>query len=206
MKKQNILKLGIASAAMILWTGNAADLKIGVIDMGKALQEFHKFKTASELLKENVAKAEAEVKEKEAAFKAMVGELEKAKKAAEDPILSADSRNKKTAEFNLKLNEIRKEEQILGELRQRRAKQIDQEIMQVRRSTLEEVIAVVKEKAKVETYDLVMDKSALSYGGAPNLLYSKDSFDFTDSVIAILNKDAPKSAEVTPAGTEPAKK
>jgi hypothetical protein len=36
--------------------------------------------------------------------------------------------------------------------------------------------------------DLVFDKSGLSVNGVPALLYSRDSYDFTNDVVAALNK------------------
>ena len=40
-------------------------------------------------------------------------------------------------------------------------------------------------------YDIVFDKSGLSAGAVPVVLYSRDDLDFSQDVIAALNKNAP---------------
>jgi hypothetical protein len=36
--------------------------------------------------------------------------------------------------------------------------------------------------------DLVFDKSGMSFNGVPLVMYSRDSYDFTNDVVAALNK------------------
>jgi hypothetical protein len=44
------------------------------------------------------------------------------------------------------------------------------------------------EKVKANHFDLVLDKSGLSINGVPFLLYAPDNVDFTNDIIAVLNK------------------
>ena len=56
---------------------------------------------------------------------------------------------------------------------------------------LEEIRKLVEEKAKLDNYDYVFDKSGLSTSQVPFLLYTKDATDITAALLKDLNKDAP---------------
>jgi outer membrane protein len=53
---------------------------------------------------------------------------------------------------------------------------------------------VVDARVKSEGYDIVFDKSGQGISQVPVVLFSAASMDFSDSVIAELNKAAPKKA------------
>jgi len=46
----------------------------------------------------------------------------------------------------------------------------------------------VMEKVKTNNMDLVFDKSGMSLNGVPVLMYSHGNVDFTNDIIAVLNK------------------
>ena len=65
------------------------------------------------------------------------------------------------------------------------------------------------DKVKAESFDLVFDKSGPSLNGVPIVLYSKDSYEFTNDVVTALNKNKSKdtAAEEKPkAADKPADK
>jgi hypothetical protein len=47
-------------------------------------------------------------------------------------------------------------------------------------------------------YDLVLDKSGLSMGQIPVVIYSREDMDFSKDIIAKLNADAPKTKPSKP--------
>ena len=49
----------------------------------------------------------------------------------------------------------------------------------------------VNDLVKAKAYDIVFDKSGLSAGAVPVVLYSREDLDFSQDVIATLNKNAP---------------
>jgi DNA polymerase II small subunit/DNA polymerase delta subunit B len=62
----------------------------------------------------------------------------------------------------------------------------------------------VMEKVKANNLDLVFDKSGMSINGVPVLMYSHDNIDFTNDIIAVLNKPgraASSTAKANPSGT-----
>ena len=60
--------------------------------------------------------------------------------------------------------------------------------MRVREGIVKEITDVVMEKVKANHFDLVLDKSGMSINGVPFLLYAPDNVDFTNDIIAVLNK------------------
>lgn len=178
------------------FSAQAADLKIGVVDMNKAFAEYNKTKEAQTKLQENATKAKEELNERFAALKKLNDEVEKAAKEAQDPVMSEESRAKKRSEVQTKAQEFKSLERDIQDFRQRREGQLQSEGMQQRKGLYDEILKVVTEKSKTAGYDLVFDKSGLGALGLPFLIHAKEGVtqDFTAEVIVELNKDAPAAA------------
>src|SRR6476660_9709232 len=84
---------------------HAADLKIGVVDMGRVLDEFHETASARNLLQQNKARMDSEMQEMLEKLKKLDGEAKQLMKEARDPVLSEQIRAKKAAEFDSKASE-----------------------------------------------------------------------------------------------------
>jgi hypothetical protein len=67
----------------------------------------------------------------------------------------------------------------------------------MREGIVKEISEVVTEKVKAGNLDLVFDKSGNSLNGVPVLMYSRDSVDFTNDVITVLNKPGRVSSVTT---------
>ena len=74
----------------------------------------------------------------------------------------------------------------------------------MRNGIVDEITKLVQDKVKSDNYDLVFDKSGSSLNGVPMVLYSRDNMEFSDDIIAALNKNKPK--ESSPAAKAPEKK
>lgn len=186
-----------ASSALL----QAADLKIGVVDMSKVFQEFHKTKTAADKYKGNYEKAAQEMQERQTVYKNLAAEAQKLQKTAQDPIITPEQRNKYAAELGEKVKEIRSMEMEMQEFAERRQTQLKQEDMQIRKGLYEEILVVVRDKSKAEGFDMVFDKTGVSLSTVPIILHVKEgaATDLTDQLIVELNKNAP------PPGAEPKK-
>ncbi len=184
----------------------AADLKIGVVDMGRVLDEFHETAAARTLLGANKAKFDEEMQEMLGKLKKLDGEAKQLMKEARDPVLSEQIRGKKASEFESKANELRSLSEQLEKERRRRDGQLQNEAQQQRQQIYGKVLKVVSEKSKADGYDMVFDKSSVGFTGFPVLLHAKEGVmqDFTSEVIVQLNKDAP-AATAAPAAPEPEK-
>lgn len=197
MIRSAFIALLLAAPAIL----QAADLKIGVIDMSKVFQEFHKTKSAAEKYKGNYEKAAQEMQERQTVYKNLANEAQKLQKMAQDPIITPDQRNKHAAELGEKVKEIRSMEMEMQEFAERRQNQLKQEDMQIRKGLYEEILVVVRARSKEDGYDIVFDKTGVSLSTVPIILHVKEgaAADLTDQLIVELNKDAP------PPGAEPKK-
>lgn len=187
-----------ASAAL----SSAADLKIAVLDMKKAFEDFHKTQDAAETYKGNYNKAAGEMRERQDAYKKLTTDMQSLEKAARDTILTPDQRQKKIAELNDKLKEARALEMEMQEFAERRIGQLKQEDMKIRQTLYEEISKVVRDHALKTNYDMVFDKTGVSLSTVPVLVFVKDGSvpDITNEIIVELNKNAPaKKAEAAPA-------
>ena len=62
---------------------------------------------------------------------------------------------------------------------------------------VDDIMKVVNDKVKAAGYDFVFDKSGMSIGQIPVVVYSRSDLDFSKEIINELNKNAPK-ASATP--------
>ena len=61
----------------------------------------------------------------------------------------------------------------------------------MRKDIVDDIMKTVNDLVKSKTYDIVFDKSGLSAGAVPVVLYSRDDLDFSADVITALNATAP---------------
>src|SRR4029077_4054290 len=87
-----------------------------------------------------------------------------------------------------KISNIKNMEREITEFRQTRERQLQEQALRMREGIVKEITDVVMERVKQNNLDLVFDKSGNSLNGVPVLMYSRDSVDFTNDVIAALNK------------------
>ena len=79
--------------------------------------------------------------------------------------------------------------------------------MRMREGIVKEISDVVMERVKANNLDLVFDKSGMSLNGVPLVMYSRENAEFTNDIVAALNKPGrAASAEIStaPAAASPA--
>ncbi|MBL9130174.1 MAG: OmpH family outer membrane protein [Verrucomicrobiaceae bacterium] len=184
------------SALLILATtalSSAADLKIAVIDMKKAFEDFHKTQEAAETYKGNYNKAAGEMRERQDTYKKLTTDMQALDKRARDTIITPEQRQKAIAELNEKMKEARALEMEMQEFAERRIGQLKQEDMKIRQTLYEEISKAVTDHALSSGFDLVFDKTGVSLSTVPVLIYAKNgpTTDITAEIIVKLNKDAP---------------
>jgi len=62
----------------------------------------------------------------------------------------------------------------------------------MRKDIIDDIMKVVTARVSSAGYDLVFDKSGLSMGQIPVVIYSRDDMDFSKDIISKLNANAPK--------------
>lgn len=76
--------------------------------------------------------------------------------------------------------------------------------MRMRKDILDDIMKLVNDKVNTAGYDLVLDKTGISMGQVPVVVFSRAEMDFSKEIIEALNKSAGKPA-AKPAAS-PAKK
>jgi outer membrane protein len=206
MKKSlsTILALALAFPIAALAQGT---LKIGTVDMQRAFKEYNKTKEAEVKINDAKNAAKKEYDDRAEAYKKSLDEINNLNKQLESPALSADKKTQTAKERDDKIANIKNMEREISDFRQTRERQLQEQLMRVREGIVKEITDVVMEKVKTNNMDLVFDKSGMSINGVPFMLYSHDNIDFTNDIIAVLNKPgraASSTAKANPSAT-PAK-
>jgi outer membrane protein len=203
MKKSlsTILALTLAFPIAALAQGT---MKIGTVDMQRAFKEYNKTKEAEVKINDAKNAAKKEYDDRAEAYKKSLDEINNLNKQLESPALSADKKTQTAKERDDKIANIKNMEREISDFRQTRERQLQEQLMRVREGIVKEITDVVMEKVKAGNLDLVFDKSGMSINGVPFLLYSHDNIDFTNDIIAVLNKPgraASSTAKANPSAT-----
>ena len=187
MKK--LLSLAVA-AALVSPVASFAQgtLRIGTIDMQRAFKEYSKTKDAEAKINDAKNAAKKEYDDRADGYKKALDEINNLNKQLDAPALSADAKSQKAKERDDKIANIKNMEREITEFRQTRERQLQEQAMRMREGIVKEITDVVMEKVKASSMDLVFDKSGMSLNGVPVLMYSRDNTDFTNDVVAELNK------------------
>lgn len=169
-------------------------LKIGTVDMNKTFREYNKTKDAEAKINDAKNQAKKEYDERADSYKKALDDINNLNKQLEAPALSADAKAAKAKERDDKISNIKNMEREITEFRQTRERQLQEQALRMREGIVKEISDVVMERVKANKLDLVFDKSGNSLNGVPVVMYAPDNVDFTNDVIAVLNKPGRPSA------------
>jgi outer membrane protein len=206
MKKLFFLALGLVLPMAAFAQGT---LKVGTVDMNRAFKEYSKTKDAEAKINDAKNQAKKEYDERAEAYKKALDDINNLNKQLESSALSSDAKGKMAKDRDDKITNIKNMEREINEFRQTRERQLQEQALRMREGIVKEISDVVTDKVKTNHMDLVFDKSGMSLNGVPLLMYSQDSVDFTNDVVAVLNKPGRAAALATPATSatpNPAKK
>jgi outer membrane protein len=176
-------------------------MKIGTVDMQRAFKDYNKTKEAEAKINDAKNAAKKEYDDRAEAYKKALDEINNLNKQLESSALSADKKTQIAKERDDKIANIKNMEREISDFRQTRERQLQEQLMRVREGIVKEITDVVMEKVKTNSLDLVFDKSGMSINGVPVLLYSHDNIDFTNDIIAVLNKPGRATAPATRTST-----
>ena len=171
--------------------------KIGTVDMQRAFKEYNKTKEAEAKINDSKNAARKEYDDRAEDYKKALDEINNLNKQLESAALSADKKTQTAKERDDKIAKIKNMEREISDFRQTRERQLQEQLMRMREGIVKEITDVVMEKVKANNLDLVFDKSGMSINGVPVLMYSHDNIDFTNDVIAVLNKPG-RATALTP--------
>jgi outer membrane protein len=169
-------------AAVVAAPAWAAELKIGVVDYGRLVEESPQAKVAQEQIRNEFMPRQRELQQQEQSLKAKQEKLEK-----DAATMSDDQRTRADKDLRDGARELqRKRSEVQEDFNTRR----NEEMSRLQRTLIEEVRAY----AKAQNFDLVM---------ADGVIYSVPTLDITPAILSTLNSRAPKPAASAPAPSAP---
>ena len=192
MKLTRIVALLSFSLGSLAASVQAADLKVGTIDMKAVFDGYYKTKDAEAKINESRTQAKKELDDRLDTFNKAQEQARKINEEAAKPELSEKAKAEKTKALNEKLQELGVMQREVQEFQQTRERQLSEQSVRSRNSLVEEINKVVNDVVKSQNYDLVFDKSGQSLNAVNVLVHSKEAFDFTADVISKLNAEAKK--------------
>jgi len=190
--KQLLVTLTVAAAFCSVAASPAlAQMKVGIVDMNKVFTSYYKTKDAEARLNEARAQAKTDLDGRLETLKSNMEEINKLEADATKPEMSADKKQAAARSREEKINEVRNLDREIGEFRQTRERQLQEQFMRMRGDIVQDIMKVVDARVKSDGFDLVFDKSGQGISQVPVVLYSAPSMEFSDSIIAELNKNAP---------------
>ena len=160
-----LLLTGLAVLALPAFRATGADLKVGIVDLQRALNESSAGKKAKDQFKGEFDKMQGGLKSEKDALDRLKEDLDK-----KSTVLSDDQKKNKMEDFERRRRDLRRKlEDSDAELRKK-----DQELTG---SILKDLAVVIQEIGEREGYTLILENSSSS------VLYGSKSIDITDSVI-----------------------
>jgi outer membrane protein len=172
-----------------------AEMKVGTLDMNNVFTQYYRTKDAETKLNEARASAKKELDDRLETLKKSMDDINKISADIEKPELSKDAKEKAAKSRDEKVAEARNLDREIAEFRGTRERQLQEQFMRMRKDIVDDIMKVVTVKVKEAQYDLVLDKSGMSIGQIPVIVYSKETMDFSKDIIDTLNKGAAKPAE-----------
>lgn len=171
---KRLLSMLLALSLLTVVPALAAEVKLGYVDLQKALNLSEAGKAAKEKIQKKVKEHEGAIDTRQKELKKLKDELEK-----QALLLSDEARGAKERDYQQKLKEF-----------QRYTKDIQEELQQkdadFTRQILEELFKVIKEIGEKEGYTMIFEQSESS------LLFADDKIDLTDKVIKGYDAQAKK--------------
>ncbi len=197
MKKY--LTLTLAALSMAFASTASAELKIGTVDMNKVFQGYYKTKDAETKINDARAAAKKELDDRIEGYKKQIDEINKLNDELKKTELSNDTKEQKAKTRDEKINDAKGMEKDINDFRVTREKQLQEQAVRMRNGIVEEINKLIQDKVAAENFDIVFDRSGASLNSVPFLLYARDTFDFSQTIIDSLNKS--QTAAATPSAT-----
>ncbi len=171
----------------------AQDVKMGLVDFARMQRQFYRTDSERQNFEKKRTEERAKVEERKAALKGLIQEQQAAQKKLSDPTLSEGAKKKIMDDAMERQGKITSVQRETLELETRLNKELAEKANEIQRSLTKEIYDVIGKVAEAKKLDVVFNRT-FGINGVPTVAYSRASEnlpDFTDDVIAELNKNAP---------------
>lgn len=173
----------------------APGLKIGVVDMNKVFGDYSRTKDAQEKYSQAEKAANDDLNKRVEMLKNSMREINQINSDLEKSQLSPEAKEAKNKEREAKVVAARTLDREIADFRTAKQKALQDQFLRMRKDIVDDIMKTVVELVKARNYDIVFDKSGLSAGAVPVVLYSRAEMDFSQDVVAALNKTLPQGKD-----------
>ena len=184
---------------------HAAELKIAVIDMQKAFQEYEKTKTIEIKLNQQMEVFREYSNQLQQQYQNLRKQYESARDDSQNIALSGAERENRRLKAQQLYESMALKEQEMNSYKESRKAQISEMYTKLRDEAVDEIRKAVHNKAVLEGYTIVLDKSGETLNNVESVIYFQANLDITESIIQDLNRGYRKNAK-DPAGAAAAEK
>jgi outer membrane protein len=170
-----------------------AQVKFGTVDMNRVFSEYYKTKNAQAKYAEAEKAANDDLNGRVDTLKKSMQEISAINSDLEKTDLSKEARDAKLKDQQTKVAAARSMDREIADFRSAKQKTLQDQFLRMRKDIVDDIMKTVNDLVKAKGYDIVFDKSGLSAGAVPVVLFSRDDLDFSQDVITALNKNAPVS-------------
>jgi len=167
-------------------------LKIAVVDMQKALNDYYKTEIEVKKINELADEKRKNIDERQAAYQQMTNKMAELDKVVRDTARAEGERKEKMEE----LQALAQERSAKGKEISDAQRKASSEVMQARKEMEDNLVGEIREAVdaivEAQGYDLVFDESFLPKANKAILYTSDDVPDLTEEVISTLNAGAPE--------------
>jgi Skp family chaperone for outer membrane proteins len=188
LEKVTLTKKPVNDKQRLSTPSTEGEMKIGIVNMSYIFSEFYKTKDAQMQYNSSESSANKEINERLDLLKKEMESVRTLEAELEKTDLSKEAHEIKLKEHDEKLSKVRALDRETAEFRSAKQKKLQEQFLVMRKDIIDEIMKVVNEQTHIRGYDIVLDKSGLSAGAVPVVLYSRPDLDISNSVITILNK------------------
>lgn len=145
---------------------NAGALKIAFIDMNRLFTSFNETRAAEDKLNEAKAQAKSELDSKLARLQEMMNQINSRSRSDDKLVQQARDLDKEIADF-----------------RSKREKILQDQFTEMRKSIIDKLNITVQKVAESHGLNILYDRSGMSMGQVPVVIYTKGVFDITEECI-----------------------
>ena len=188
----SITRISLLAALFVLGGAGFANaqVKFGTVDMNRVFSEYYKTKDAQAKYADAEKAANDDLNGRVETLKASMKDISQLNTDIQKPDLAKDDADAKKKDLQTKVAAARALDKEIADYRSSKQKALQDQFLRMRKDIVDDIMKTVNDLVKAKGYDIVFDKSGLSAGAVPVVLYSRDDLD----VITALNKNAPAKA------------
>ena len=189
----SIIRISLLAALFVLGGAGFANaqVKFGTIDMNRVFSEYYKTKDAQTKYADAEKAANDDLNGRVETLKASMKDISQLNTDIQKSDLAKDDADAKKKDLQTKVAAARALDKEIADYRSSKQKSLQDQFLRMRKDIVDDIMKTVSDLVKAKGYDIVFDKSGLSAGAVPVVLYARDDLDFSQDVITALNKNAP---------------